>query len=152
MKELLKKIGLWTGIILVTLVIQTFFSISLFKLNLTLLPVYYLGFKRGEIAGFSSGVFVGFLEDTLSGQLMGPSILGKGLVGVLASYLSDRFFIWVPMLGIVSVFLFTVLDELIVYLSLTIFSNQPTGLKEFAFAAILKGLINSPIGGFIKRG
>ncbi len=127
--------------------IQSVISIELIKLNLTLLLVYYFGLKKGELQGVAVGISVGFLEDTLSGQLIGPGMLGKGLAGILPAYLSDGFFIWTPLLGMLAVF---ALDETVVYTSLSIFSQRPAPLQDFIALTFVKALINAPFGWLIR--
>jgi rod shape-determining protein MreD len=151
MRKILKDILLWTSIILGLIVIQSLITITSFKLNLTILPVFYLGFKKGDLSGFSSGIGTGLIEDILSGYLIGPSILSKGLIGLFASLLNEKFFVWTYTMGILSVFFITIIDEIIIYLSLSIFSHQPAVLTNFILASVIKGLINSPFGGIIKK-
>ena len=130
--------------------LQSLISTTLIKLNLTLLLVYYFGLKKGETQGAAVGISVGFLEDTLSGHIIGPGMLGKGLVGILSTYLSSGFFIWTPMIGIVSVFTLTMIDETVVYVSLSLFSQRPAPLQDFVAMAFIKALINAPFGLLIK--
>ncbi len=77
MNKTAKKLALWTIIIAGVFLLQSVISTELIKVNLTLLLVYYFGLKKGELQGVSFGISIGFLEDTLSGQLIGPGMLGK---------------------------------------------------------------------------
>ena len=42
---------------------------------------YYFGLKNGETKGLLFGSFMGLIGDSLSGGILGPNILGKGMVG-----------------------------------------------------------------------
>lgn len=145
-----KKLLLWSAIVTGIFLAQSLVSASLLTVNLTLLLVYYFGLKKGELAGVSVGISVGLLEDTLSGQLIGPGMLGKGLVGILSSYITDGFFIWTPLLGMLAVFVLTIVDEAVIYTSLTIFFEAPAPLKDFVGIALVKALINAPFGWMIR--
>ncbi|GBE36686.1 hypothetical protein BMS3Bbin07_00836 [bacterium BMS3Bbin07] len=152
MNRTAKKIAFWTIIIAGVFLLQSVISIDIIRVNLTLLLVYYFGLRRGELQGAAVGISVGFLEDTLSGQLIGPGMLGKGLVGILPAYLSEGFFIWTPLLGMLAVFTLTVVDETVVYTSLSLFSQRPAPLPDFIGLTIVKALINAPFGWLIKPG
>ncbi len=150
MIKTLRKVLLWSAIVTGVFLVQSLVSASLLTVNLTLLPVYYFGLKKGYAPGLSVGVSVGLLEDALSGQLIGPGMLGKGLVGILASYITDGFFIWTPLLGMLAVFVLTIVDEAVIYTSLTLFSEAPAPLKDFVGIALGKALINAPFGWMIR--
>ncbi|HEC98301.1 MAG TPA: rod shape-determining protein MreD [Nitrospirae bacterium] len=150
MNKTAKKLAFWAIIVAGVFLIQSVISIELIKLNLTLLLVYYFGLKKGELQGVAVGISVGFLEDTLSGQLIGPGMLGKGLAGILPAYLSDGFFIWTPLLGMLAVFALTIVDETVVYTSLSIFSQRPAPLQDFIALTFVKALINAPFGWLIR--
>ena len=147
-----KELAFWAIIITGVFLIQSVISTELIKLNLTLLPVYYFSLKKGELQGVSLGISIGFLEDTLSGQLIGPGMLGKGLAGILPAYLSDGFFIWTPPLGMLAVFTLTVFDETVIYTSLSLFSQRPAPLPDFITLTLVKALINAPFGWLIRPG
>ncbi|HHN65531.1 MAG TPA: rod shape-determining protein MreD [Nitrospirae bacterium] len=151
MRKIVKNTILWGSVIICLVVIQSLLTVTSFKLNLAILPVFYLGFKKGDLAGFSSGIGAGLLEDILSGSIIGPSTLSKGMIGLFSHLLYEKFFVWTYLLGIVSVFLITIVDELIIYASMTIFSHQPLPFSSFATASLIKALVNSPFGGIIKK-
>ncbi len=150
MNKTAKKLALWTIIIAGVFLLQSVISTELIKVNLTLLLVYYFGLKKGELQGVSFGISIGFLEDTLSGQLIGPGMLGKGLAGILPAYLSDGFFIWTPLLGMLAVFALTVFDETVIYTSLSLFAQRPAPLLDFITLTLVKALINAPFGWLIR--
>lgn len=144
------KISILILIVVGVLLFQSLISISSIKLNLTLILVYYFGIKKGEVYGAGMGTAIGFLEDTISGQILGPCILSKGVVGVLSAYVSRGFFVWTPILGVFSVFVLTFVDEFVVYLSLSLFSQSPSLFQDFITLGAIKALINAPFGILIK--
>ncbi len=152
MNSTAKKFVFWTIIISGVFLLQSVISTELIKLNLTLLLVYYFSLTRGELQGVAIGIPVGFLEDALSGQLIGPGMLGKGLIGILPAYLSEGFFIWTPLLGMLAVFTLTVVDETVIYTSLSLFSQSPAPFQDFLALTFVKALINAPFGWVIKPG
>ncbi|VAX30847.1 hypothetical protein MNBD_NITROSPIRAE02-83 [hydrothermal vent metagenome] len=152
MNKTVKKIVFWTIIVAGVFLVQSVVSTELIKVNLTLLLVYYFGLKKGDLQGVAVGIPVGFLEDALSGQLIGPGMMGKGLAGILPSYLSDGFFIWTPLFGMFAVFTLTVFDETVVYTSLSLFSQSPAPFRDFLALTFVKALINAPFGWLIRPG
>ncbi|HEB75722.1 MAG TPA: rod shape-determining protein MreD [Nitrospirae bacterium] len=152
MNVTMKKAALWSVIGVGVFLLQSVISVGPMKLNLTLLLVYYAGLRRGELAGVAIGIPVGFLEDALSGGLIGPGMLGKGLVGILPAYLSEGFFIWTPILGMLAVFTLTVIDETVVYTSLALFSQRPAPVLDFLALTLLKASINAPFGWLLRTG
>ncbi|RMG69436.1 MAG: rod shape-determining protein MreD [Nitrospirae bacterium] len=137
-------------VIILVLTLQGFLTLWSIRLNLTLLPVYMIALKRGTNDGLITGVFTGFLEDMLSGGFIGPSLLGKGLSGLFTSYVPLLFYYWRPFVGISALFLFTLFDDLVVYLSLSLFSGQPVPLNDFLPLAMGRALFNAPVGLFLK--
>ena len=51
-----------------------------------------------------------------------------------------------------AVFTLTVVDETVVYTSLSLFSQRPAPLPDFIGLTIVKALINAPFGWLIKPG
>ena len=75
-----------TLLILVTLVFQTtlaeyFLEMAGAKPDLLLILALALGLLRGKAAGIILGCVLGFLQDALSGGLLGQNALSKGLIG-----------------------------------------------------------------------
>jgi|Deesub1362B_J571_1020462.scaffolds.fasta_scaffold00010_149 rod shape-determining protein MreD len=144
----LKQISLWCLILLSTAVVQALVGLPV--LNISLVPVYWLGVRRGPVEGCAAGVFTGLVEDILAGRILGPSLLGKGLVGIVSSYISDTLFVWRPLLGMAFIFLMTLVDEAVVYLSLTLFVKKPVPFENFLLFALISAIVNTPAGAFIK--
>ncbi len=117
--------------------------------NLLLLPVYLTGLRKGYNRGFWTGVAVGFLEDVLTGGILGPSILSKGFTGVVSASIFGRLFIWRPVVGGLTIFILTLVDETIRFTMLALFATAPTVFTEFLVYMIVSGLILIPAGYFI---
>jgi len=145
------KYLLWAGITFLTFGIQG--SISLFDItpNFTVILACYAGIREGEGKGLFFGSLIGIVEDSLSGALLGPNLLSKGLVGYLAAFLYSKFFVWNPVLGILTVSLLTMADSFIVYTARSIFGTMPSGIGAATFIIFMQSLYNAPIGIFLKK-
>lgn len=141
---------LWAVILLVTFIIQG--SISLFDVtpNLTVILVCYAGMKNREVKGMVIGSLIGIVEDSLSGAFLGPHLLSKSVVGYLSSLMYSRFFIWTPLLGIISISLLTVTDSFIVFTSRSIFDKMPVNIGAAAFKIVMQSILNAPFGLLLK--
>jgi rod shape-determining protein MreD len=127
-------------------------SISLFDItpNLTAALACYAGIKKREIKGMFLGSLIGIIEDSLSGPFLGPNLLSKGLIGYLSSFIYSRFFIWTPLLGVISISVLTLIDGFIVFMSRGIFDKTPVSIGSAAFIIIFQALLNAPLGIFLK--
>lgn len=141
---------LWVALILLTVLVQGSVSFFHIKLNLTVILVYYIGMKRGEIPGMFFGALIGLIEDILSGVLLGPNILSKGLIGYLSSSLYKKLFIWTPLIGAINIFSLTFLDRSIVFILRSIFDKIPVDIGTALFIIMVQSLVNAPLGIFIK--
>lgn len=111
---------------------------------------YYFGLKNGETKGMLFGSFVGLIGDSLSGGILGPNILGKGMVGFLSAFMSGSFFRWTPILGVIGISLLTALNGIIVFLSKTLFEHMPTSIPSAMSIIFTAALINSLLGIFMR--
>jgi len=141
---------LWAAILLFAFVLQG--SISFFDIspNLTVILACYAGIKKREVNGMLIGSVIGIIEDSLSGAFLGPHLLSKGLIGYLSSLTYSRFFIWTPLLGIITVSVLTFIDGLIIFASRSIFERMPAGFLVALFMIVIQSLLNAPFG-FILR-
>lgn len=118
--------------------------------NLTVVVVYAVGIRSGATKGILSGSAVGILEDSISGHILGPNLMGKGMAGFLASFSSGSPFRWTPLLGMLSLFGLTLMDGGVVFLSRTIFETPPAPMATGVFTVLMQGILNAVIGIFIR--
>ena len=141
---------LWAAIIFLTLIIQG--SVSLFDVtpNLTVVLACYAGIRKREVKGMFFGSLIGIIEDSLSGAFLGPNLLSKSLVGYLSSFIYSRFFIWTPLLGIISISVLTLIDSSVVFMSRSIFNKMPVSIGASVFIIAIQSLSNAPFGIFLR--
>lgn len=119
--------------------------------NLTAVLAYYAGITYGEHRGTAAGLLIGAIEDSLASPLLGPNMLSKGLVAFLSSFfISGGFFVWTPLLGILGICLLTLIDNSVVFFSLSIFDRLPASLSSAIFISVMQALLNSFAGIFIR--
>ena len=140
----------WAAVLLSSLILQG--SISLFDIapNLTVILACYAGIKKREVKGMLIGAVIGIIEDSLSGAFLGPHLLSKGLIGYLSSLTYSRFFIWTPLLGIITMCVLTFIDGLIVFASRSVFDSMPSGFLVALFMLLMQSLFNAPFGFILK--
>ena len=145
------KYLLWAVVTFLTFGIQG--SLSFFDItpNFTVILACYAGIREGEAKGLFIGSLIGIIEDSFSGTLLGPNLLSKGLVGYLAAFLYSKFFVWTPVLGILTIMVLTMADSIVVYMSRSIFDTMPSGIGAAAFIIVMQSLFNAPIGIFLKK-
>ena len=120
--------------------------------SLSVMLVYFVGLRYGHLKGLGFGVAVGALADAVTGNYLGPGLLGKATVGYLAQYLRKGLFIWTPVLGVIGLAAFTAMDALISYLSIALFFEPPTTAGRAATIIIIQALFNAAFGLFITPG
>lgn len=136
--------------VVISLVFQTrasFFGVSP---ALTVAVVYYLGVRHGTLKGILLGSVIGLMEDSLSGGLLGPNLLAKGLVGYSSSFISVSLFRWTPLLGMTGSFVLTVIDSIVVLLFKAVYETAPAVFYGTIPIILFRGIINSIFGFFIK--
>jgi len=86
--------------------------------DLALIWVVYCGVGCSHAGGIGAGIFIGLIQDSLSGGLFGVNTLSKGLIGYFFSTLKDKFFVEgaIP----IGIFLIvsSVFDGLVYYLAM----------------------------------
>lgn len=142
-------------IILLLIILSAFLlesRISIFgtQPDLAAAIAYYFGLKNGETKGMLFGSFIGLIGDSLSGGILGPNILGKGMVGFFSAFMSGSFFRWTPVLGVIGISLLTVINGIIVFLSKTLFEHMPTSIPSAMSIIFTAALINSLLGIFMR--
>ncbi len=96
------------------------------------------------------GSLIGVIEDAAVGGMIGPNLLGKGLVGFFSSSLFEGVFRWTPLLGMLAVFSLTIMDGFVVYLSQVFYETPPAPWSRAILTIVVQGLLNAAIGIFIK--
>ncbi len=141
---------LWVAISFLIFIIQG--SVSIFDItpNFAAVLACYAGIRKREIRGMFFGSLIGIIEDSLSGAFIGPNLLSKGLIGYLSSFVYSRFFIWTPLLGIISIFVLTSIDSTVVFISRSFFDKIPVSTASAAFIITVQSLLNAPLGIFLR--
>lgn len=141
---------LWATIILLTFIIQGRLSLFGVTPNFTFVLAYYAGIREGGVKGLFLGSIIGAVEDSLSGALLGPHLLSKGLVGYFSSFLSGSFFRWTPLLGIIGISVLTIFDSTLVFMSRSFFDRMPVTIGVAVFIVTIQLMINAPLGIFLR--
>ena len=119
--------------------------------DLTALLAFGVGIRYGETRGLLAGVVIGAIEDGISGSIIGPNLLGKGIVGFSSSlFVSGRLLRWTPLLGMIVVSLLTFVDGFVVFLARSVFDTVPALPSTAFFVAIMQSLLNAPAGIFVR--
>ena len=106
--------------------------------DLILIVVVYCGINFTKNSGIGLSALVGFIQDCLSGSILGVNTLSKGLVGIFFSALKDK--IIVEGVLAISFFIFctSLLDGMIYFIAMT--SLMGVQFKvDFFFGVITKG-------------
>lgn len=118
--------------------------------NLTAAAAYFFGFRNGGTKGLLFGSLIGLLSDSLSGNLLGPGMLGKGLVGFSASFLSGSYFRWTPFLGVFGIFALSACDGVIEFSAIAAFKNAPTTFANAFSIILISSAVNAVFGLFMR--
>ncbi len=145
----MRVVSLLFGVAL-AFVIQTKVSFWGVSPDLTAVVAYYFGIKGGPLRGIFFGSLIGMVEDSVGGIILGPNLLGKGLVGFFSSFMSGSLFRWTPLLGMVSLFALSVLDGITVVMSRAIFESAPSSLTKWILVVVAQGTINIFFGIFVR--
>ncbi|MGD0886413.1 MAG: rod shape-determining protein MreD [Thermodesulfovibrionales bacterium] len=145
----MRNICIVLGIVL-SLILQTKVSIFGIAPEPMVIAAYYVGINATARKGMLVGSLMGVIEDSAVGGMIGPNLLGKGLVGFFSSSLFGGVFRWTPLLGMLVVFSLTIMDGFIVFLSQTFYETPPAPWSKVILTIIIQGLVNAAIGGFIK--
>jgi len=110
--------------------------------------VFLFGMRtRDDLRATIFGAITGLVEDSLSG-FWGPNIISKALVGYLSANILGGFFVWSPILGVMGLFFFTVLDGLLEIL-VSGLKDMPVPVSGWILYTIfIQALVNAPIGVF----
>ncbi|MCL4457454.1 MAG: hypothetical protein M1147_09530 [Nitrospirae bacterium] len=155
----------WIFIIFLTFLLQTQFSFFRSPLTFTVVLAYYFALKSlprqsqggeyfgsgAEIKSAAFGAFIGLLEDILSGSVAGPNLFSKGLIGFIGVVaFTEVVFKWTPVLGIITIVLFTALDGIIVTGMRSLFTSIHINAVTAAQIIFIQALVNIPFGIILK--
>ncbi len=150
----------WTLLVMLVFLLQTqSFFIKDFS-NLTVILVYYFGLKsyqrdtkhglsgsKAELGSFAFGVIIGLMEDVMSGAIIGPGVLSKGLLGLLTPVVfTDMVFKWTPLWGAIIVVIFTLLDGLVLIGSRIFFTGIHVTAATLFQIICIQSFVNMPFG------
>ncbi|HET6515631.1 MAG TPA: rod shape-determining protein MreD [Thermodesulfovibrionales bacterium] len=136
--------------VLFSLLLQTKVSFFGVAPMLTIIIVYYGAMRSGTLKGVLLGSLIGIVEDSITGGILGPNLLGKGVAGYLSSLISGGIFRWTPLLGMLAVFTVTLTDGLLVFLSKALYENLPAPPLRAVLSITLQAVMNMTAGIFIK--
>ena len=114
-----------------------------------LIFVIYCGIHFQKNNGLKMGILVGFIQDSLSGGLLGINTLSKGLIGLFFSALKDK--IIVEGVLPISYFLFVAsLIDVIIYFTTTIsLMGAQTQIDSLFYYVTFFGIYNAVAGLFL---
>lgn len=136
--------------VIMAFVIQSKVTIFGIPPSLTVTVPYYVGLRNGPRKGILTGSLIGMIEDSLSGNILGPHLLGKGIVGFSGSFFSGSLFRWTPILGMIGLFSLTILDGLTVLIIKMIFNIQLIPTSRFITTVLFQGIMNMVAGVFLR--
>lgn len=142
--------ALFALLVALCFVLESRVSVAGVSPALTLLPVYYVGLKRGSTRGLLFGALIGGIGDSLSGNILGPNMLGRGTTGFLASFMRSGPFRWTPLLGAIGVAVLTVLDGVVSFGATAAFAGMPAPLSDAAFKVLGQAVVNAVAGIYIR--
>ena len=137
-------------ILALSFTIQTTFlellSLGSVMLDPALIIVVYCGIHFQKNSGIKVGVLVGFIQDSLSGGLLGINTLSKGLIGLFFSALKEK--IIVEGILPVSYFLFaaSLVDAIIYFVVATSLMGAQIQADVFLYQIVFFGAYNAVAG------
>ncbi|HEY4485812.1 MAG TPA: rod shape-determining protein MreD [Nitrospiria bacterium] len=124
-------------------------SLALVRPDLGLLLVYFIGFFKGEVAGFSTGLLAGILLDLFSAGPFGLQMASKALVGVSSGVLGRFFLIITAPLCMGLLFLVSLGSGLLLYLAHDLSLGGAHFLGVFRWTLLPESLYNAVLGGLL---
>jgi rod shape-determining protein MreD len=122
-----------------------------YRLNVVVVLIYYIGIRWETRKAVLWAFIIGFLLDSIALKILGPNILSKGTVIFMAYFFQTGIFNLTPLLNAILCFAFTVVDNSIVFFSLTMFDARPAEFIHAANITVYQSIINAIIGYFIIR-
>ncbi len=160
-------LAVWIIAAALALLLQPKLSLFECPLNLSVAVVYAFGIKNAiqqssakgsgdvsrEIKATIFGAVVGLIEDGMTGSLIGPNVLSKGLTGFISSFVfRDIFFLWGSALGGLVLCLLTIADGVVVVWIRLLFSNTVIGGRAVVDLVMIQAIMNIPVGLLVNPG
>lgn len=144
--------------------IHTQFSSFSVLFNPTVVLVYYFGIEslnrisskkffpvRIEFESAAFGALIGFVEDALTGSIIGPSLLSKGLVGFITPFVyTEIVFRWTPFWAGALLALLTFCDGWAVAGARSVFSETIINNAQVLKVVIFQCLVSLPFAFILK--
>ena len=125
------------------------FSLAGVTPDLILIVAVYCGIHSKQNGGIWLAVLIGFIQDCLSGDLLGVNSLSKGLVGLFFCALKDKIFVEGSIPISFFIFVTSLVDGMIYFLAMTsLLGGQAKGGFFFS-SMILFGIYNAVIAPFL---
>lgn len=115
--------------------------------DLALILVCFYSLREGDMKGMVFGALVGLLIDSASGSLIGPNILSKSIAGFFFNIIRQKFFFWNVLLNTVLIAIFSIIDILIVRISLEVFLG--ISFSSMALEITIVAILYTTIAGLI---
>lgn len=107
--------------------------------------------NKVEVSGVVFGALVGLMEDVLSGSIIGPGVLSKGLIGFLSPIVfTDLVFKWTPLWGGIAIVVFTLMDGMVMAGSRVFFTGLHLGGMTLVQLFLFRSLVSIPFGILLK--
>lgn len=150
----------WTLIAALVFLLQTQWPFINNFTNLTVILVYYFGLKsyqrntargfsgaRAELGSVAFGMTIGLMEDILSGTMIGPGVLSKGLLGLITPVIfTDMVFKWTRVWGAVVVITLTLFDGSVLISSRVLFTGIHVTAGTLFQILCVQSFFNLPFG------
>ncbi|TAN45714.1 MAG: hypothetical protein EPN22_01615 [Nitrospirae bacterium] len=156
----LKWLLLTAGVFLVHTQLSSFAGLF----NLSVVLVYYFGVEslsrisskkffpvRIELESAGFGASIGLVEDALSGGIIGPAILSRGLIGFVTPFVyTEIVFRWTPIWAGALLVLFTFCDGWIIAGARSVFSETVINNAQVLRVVAFQCLVSLPFALLIK--
>ncbi|UCD70675.1 MAG: rod shape-determining protein MreD [Syntrophobacterales bacterium] len=140
------------GLIFLSLVVQTTalagLPHQLAKPDLLLILIVYLGLYTSPLAGAILAFLAGYMMDIFSGSIFGVHTFSKTAIFFLTIFIKDRFYVKSPLFQGGTIFLFSIIEGVIIISILGLVSPVENLLLPFFTFIIPQSLITGFVGPF----
>ncbi len=131
---------------------STFFSSFSIKdsiPDLVLVFVVFYALLYGEMKGCMYGFFCGLLEDLYTGRFVGVNAIAKGITALIIGRLQGRFFRENLLVGMVFVFVGTVINALIMVIfgltAFIVFNIDISLIRNILYQSLYNVMLSAPL-------